>query len=509
MSKKYGKRSLARYPIFWSLQNIGSLPNPDPGDLGPWDKNAALPEAVVDVAEEAKRPTTREEAQRWAGLDINGNAELFVFVGRWSEQKGVDLIADVFSDVLKSHQNTQLLCVGPVIDLHGRFAALKFEKLMEEYPGRVCSKPQFTALPSCVFRGAEFALMPSRDEPFGLVAVEFGRQGALCIGSRVGGFGNMPGWWFTVEAMTSKHLISQFKAAISSALATDQHTRAVMRAHSVLQRFPVVQWIEDLEILQQGVIDKSFMTRTKVPVPWKRHGKSKSSVSSGVATPRSTGILTPGRMLMAGGRALTPRPSIGSLTTHFQEPRLGSSASSRNFQSPELPYNHERAHSVANSVNGTFMGSRRSSRDFDIDSRPQTPKPLNLNVLLADQNKSVLHSNATPTFTDANNQYLDKFTEKLATKRASQQPNIQEYIVASEKDWFKKFHAASLVHNQPEQASRRESDQDVYDEYTEIFNESYDAPQGIGRILQKKVGSWCIYSYLLALVSPHPFSKSC
>jgi hypothetical protein len=32
------------------------------------------------------------------------------------------------------------------------------------------------------FSGAEFALIPSRDEPFGLVAVEFGRKGALGIG---------------------------------------------------------------------------------------------------------------------------------------------------------------------------------------------------------------------------------------------------------------------------------------------------------------------------------------
>ena len=30
--------------------------------------------------------------------------------------------------------------------------------------------------------GAEFAMIPSRDEPFGLVAVEFGRKGALGIG---------------------------------------------------------------------------------------------------------------------------------------------------------------------------------------------------------------------------------------------------------------------------------------------------------------------------------------
>lgn len=34
-------------------------------------------------------------------------------------------------------------------------------------------------------------MIPSRDEPFGLVAVEFGRKGALGVGARVGGLGQM------------------------------------------------------------------------------------------------------------------------------------------------------------------------------------------------------------------------------------------------------------------------------------------------------------------------------
>lgn len=65
---------------------------------------------------------------------------------------------------------------------------------MELYPDRVHSKPEFTALPAYLFSGADFALIPSRDEPFGLVAVEFGRKGALGVGSRLGGLGLMPGW---------------------------------------------------------------------------------------------------------------------------------------------------------------------------------------------------------------------------------------------------------------------------------------------------------------------------
>jgi alpha-1,3-glucan synthase len=95
---------------------------------------------------------------------------------------------------LEKKPSIQLITVGPVIDLYGRFAAEKLARLMEMYPDRVYSKPEFTALPPYLFSGADFALIPSRDEPFGLVAVEFGRKGALGVGSRLGGLGLMPGW---------------------------------------------------------------------------------------------------------------------------------------------------------------------------------------------------------------------------------------------------------------------------------------------------------------------------
>jgi len=65
---------------------------------------------------------------------------------------------------------------------------------MELYPDRVYSKPEFTALPPYLFSGADFALIPSRGEPFSLATVEFGRKGALSVGSRLGGLGLTSGW---------------------------------------------------------------------------------------------------------------------------------------------------------------------------------------------------------------------------------------------------------------------------------------------------------------------------
>jgi alpha-1,3-glucan synthase len=81
----------------------------------------------------------------------------------------------------------QLICAGPVIDLHGRFTAEKLAHLVEICSDRIFSKPGFTALPPFLFSGTDFALIPSRDEPFGLVAVEFDRKGALGVGARLGG----------------------------------------------------------------------------------------------------------------------------------------------------------------------------------------------------------------------------------------------------------------------------------------------------------------------------------
>jgi alpha-1,3-glucan synthase len=254
VSKKYGARSFARYPIFWGLPKVGILPNPDPADVEHFDKCLPDPNITIDQEYEASRGAARRQAQQWASLQVDETAELFVFVGRWSMQKGIDLIADVFPRVLEDNPKAQLICVGPVIDLYGKFAALKLDHLMKRYPGRVYSKPMFVYVPPFVHAGAEWALIPSRDEPFGLVSVEFGRKGALGIGARVGGLGQMPGWWFSVESSGTKHMLGQFKMVIDGALKSDHETRALMRARSKNQRFPVAQWVEDLEILQTKAI---------------------------------------------------------------------------------------------------------------------------------------------------------------------------------------------------------------------------------------------------------------
>ena len=96
VSDKYGKRSWARYPALWTLKHVDSLPNPDPSDVEALDaKPVSTKNVAVDREAEAKRPEFKRQAQEWAHIAQNPNSNLFVFVGRWSKQKGVDLIADI------------------------------------------------------------------------------------------------------------------------------------------------------------------------------------------------------------------------------------------------------------------------------------------------------------------------------------------------------------------------------------------------------------------------------
>lgn len=305
VSKKHSIRSFARHPIFWGLGKIGSLPYADPTDTEgfiPHTQFYTTRVATVDQAFEARRPALKSQVQEWANLEPDPDAEIFVFSGQWSMQRGIDLIADVFPAILEKHSTVQLICVGPVVDLYGKFAALKLERLASLYPHRVYSKPELWIMPPYIFTGAEFALVPSREDPFGLMAVEFGRKGALGVGARIGGLGNMPGWWFTVESTTSKHMISQFKMAVEAALASSAETRAIMRTQAVRQRFPVAQWSANLDLLHDTAI---MLSRRKASFK----GSEAARVSgTGIF---STQIAMPPKLFYVGGRAkgsISPRP---------------------------------------------------------------------------------------------------------------------------------------------------------------------------------------------------------
>lgn len=414
-----------------------------------------------------------------------------------------------------------------MIDLYGKFAALKLQKIMERYPGRVYSKPKFTALPPFIFSGAEFALIPSRDEPFGLVAVEFGRKGALGVGSRVGGLGQMPGWWFTIESTETKHLLRQFKSAIKTALASTQETRAVMRARSSLQRFPVAQWIKDLEKLQSTSIEMhervATGTASILSLPLSSPGTGYSTPAMSVYR-KSFGLLpltAPGTSLsivpssVVGSRA--PSPVRGRMTTASSPaatdsgfstptaPRLRGMQSMARMLTPRLKGLAERTaddEASESSISQEPEYFDTSSSDYNVrpsrDQLQQTLASGNQSVLTIDTvvggRKDYKLQHVDPFFTDPSGFYYSGFERQLDAHKGNLSTAklcVEDYLKESEKNWFGRLYDAKLhkpvVHT-------------TSDVLSEEFKLSPDHvhPRGIKWVLQAKIGDWPVYAFLLA-----------
>ncbi|EPQ58265.1 modular protein with glycoside hydrolase family 13 and glycosyltransferase family 5 domains [Gloeophyllum trabeum ATCC 11539] len=499
VSDKYGKRSWARYPALWTLKHVDSLPNPDPTDIAALDENpTSLRDIQIDQEAEAQRPEHKRQAQEWAGIKQDPNAALFVFVGRWSKQKGVDIIADVMPSLLEKRPQIQLICVGPVIDLYGRFAAEKLNRLMELYPDRVFSKPEFTALPPFLFSGADFALIPSRDEPFGLVAVEFGRKGALGVGSRLGGLGLMPGWWFPVESTSTQHMQSQLKKTIKMALKSTEEERAILRARSAVQRFPVVEWRQRMEDFHRRSI--TISRNHAGPNAWRpsdgdsgRHqpigeaedwnpeyqpypsqpewdARSGSFRMSAASTPGSPGQwsqdpFTPGaEHHLAAPPRLMPDSRRGSFSTdvsdnegdYFSQP--GGSG-----DTPQVEYSK-----FLDKANRTIAKDQRHVPDPFLDTAPPT-RPFGAHsrvssvesiASIVDEKQNSPLNKAIASFTDADGGVAHEFVEKLRNlnpENSQHELSIEKFLMKSEEAFFDKVRKDKLSTAASIRSSKRES----------------------------------------------------
>ncbi|KAK1236528.1 hypothetical protein PQX77_000221 [Marasmius sp. AFHP31] len=554
VSEKYGKRSWARYPALWTLRHVESLPNPDPTDIEALDENPTMAEDVqIDQVAEAARPELKRQAQEWAGIQQDPKSDLFVFVGRWSKQKGVDLIADIMPGLMEKRPSVQLIAVGPVIDLYGKLAAEKLARLMEMYPERVYSKPEFTALPPFLFSGADFALIPSRDEPFGLVAVEFGRKGALGVGSRLGGLGLMPGWWYPVESSTTAHMLSQLTKTIKLAIKSTEEERAILRARSAVQRFPVVEWrqrIEDFHrrsistsrglagsdawrpsdsdgsgpLLAMELGDPASPPRTPLQPDW--DNRSSTSECPRLSTHGSPGAWS--QDTLAPG----PEPVHGTDSDYFaRAPALSSSSSGATRTGAYENFLDRVNRAVAReqrSVQDPFLDDTEvPDRPFTIHSRARSNSTESISSIVDEKSNSPLNK-AIASFTDADGGVTAEFVQMLQSLNAKNSPNelsIEKFLVKSEEAFFGKIRKDKLSSSAASIRSKRESVWDTSssaslssrpgspgspsislseDEAelhsTELVVSEEAAPMtGLQILLSRQIKGWPLYTIIIAL----------
>ncbi|KAJ3985674.1 modular protein with glycoside hydrolase family 13 and glycosyltransferase family 5 domains [Lentinula detonsa] len=551
VSDKYGKRSWARYPALWTLKHVDSLPNPDPTDIAALDENPADAKKVqIDQSAEALRPEHKRQAQEWAGLKQDPDSDLFVFVGRWSKQKGVDLIADVMPSLLEKRPSIQLITVGPVIDLYGRFAAEKLARLMELYPDRVYSKPEFTALPPFLFSGADFALIPSRDEPFGLVAVEFGRKGALGVGSRLGGLGLMPGWWFPVESSSTAHMLSQLTKTIKMALKSSEEERALLRARSAVQRFPVVEWRQRMEDFHRrsiiasrdlagadawresdcdggtGGLRPMAETDDWNPVNQAQPSQPGWDQQSGLASPMGS----PGLNNSVDSFAMDDPAHVPPKLLHSNSAGDEGDSISHGSHNTSADYDDflNRANRVIardqrhlpdpflDTPNADF---KRPARPFSSHSRNSSASSL---ADLADEHSNSPLNKAIASFTDADGGVAADFVQKLqelTAKNSEHELSIEKYLTKSEEVFFDKVKKDKLSSAASMRSSQRDSvwgtpDPSIYSRPSSpsIGDAPHHAdweatpPQpdqvpmtSLQIFMAREIGGWPLYTIVLAL----------
>ncbi|CAK0867768.1 unnamed protein product [Prorocentrum cordatum] len=246
VSEHYALEVRQLYGLLWRLPAVQGLENP------------MLEEERVEYDDlHSRRATAKAAIQRQLGLNQDPSAKIFVSLGRLVRQKGVDLLADVAPWLLENYPKAQLIIVGPVADGFGHYAGHHMQGLAEDerFRGRVFVKCEFQKVGDDLRFAADFCLMPSRDEPFGYVDVEFAWCGALVVGAQAGGLGKVPGFYYVAQNKENlSRLRRELRRAIALAMrASDDELRA-MSDVAVRCAFPLEAWQRRLRLLYGEVL---------------------------------------------------------------------------------------------------------------------------------------------------------------------------------------------------------------------------------------------------------------
>jgi len=116
----------------------------------------------------------------------DANLPLFTFIGRLSEQKGIDIFISILEELLRRHGDVQVVIFGTgANDIN---VALMNLALRKELFGRVCFLQGFSPeMANKVYAAGDFFVIPSRYEPCGLTDFIAQLFGNIPIVHHVGG----------------------------------------------------------------------------------------------------------------------------------------------------------------------------------------------------------------------------------------------------------------------------------------------------------------------------------
>lgn len=145
------------------------------------DSDLPVNYSVKNVGKE--RLKNRRALQERINLPIDDEVFIMGYVGRLSEQKGVNLLSDI-APSLFDNLPLQLIVVGTGETKYKEF----FQDLSQKYPDRIKAHLAYDEkLSKLIFAGVDAVIVPSKYEPAGLVPLEAMHYGAVPIVRKTGG----------------------------------------------------------------------------------------------------------------------------------------------------------------------------------------------------------------------------------------------------------------------------------------------------------------------------------
>lgn len=151
----------------------------------------------------------------------------------------------------------------------------------------------------------------------------------------------------------------------------------------------------------------------------------------------------------------------------------------------------EREHNTDSSRDSN--GSAETERLREIMANEHNMSTLTLDTVAAGR-KDFKLQNVDPFFNDPSGRYFERFEKNLdehIENLSSDKLCVEDYLKKSEKDWFGKFYEAKLG-----KAPGKDSAVNSVDEFQ--LSHDHVAPKLLRKWLQRKVGDWPVYTFLLA-----------